>query len=363
MEKLSPCIQTSSEHFLPDFLRPIARSAVNKMMVLLAVVAALLSVTPAVDAATYTQWTNCTNSPSWPVGGPNNQFTMVMPGDQIIVTFSGASCQRVLLPPQNGDGTYPLNSTMSVFNVANARLVSGSDLVLTFVAESSLPLATYGSSGWTGSWYAVGQNSYSSPTSTAGNGVPLSFGTPPNSMPTVSGVPSTVSVIEDNPSTLSLSTLALADADGDTLTVDLSVSAGSFSVPSAGSGVTATQVSSSRLRFVGLAGDLNAYFDDSSKFTYTTIADAQGNGVAIITLSATDGTANLASNPTISVNSTNTPDVTGVNASTADGYYKADDVVTVSVTFDSAVALTGPPRLTLETGLVDRFANYTSGNC
>ncbi|WP_170151539.1 SwmB domain-containing protein [Microvirga subterranea] len=56
------------------------------------------------------------------------------------------------------------------------------------------------------------------------------------------------------------------------------------------------------------------------------------------------------------------PVVTNVSASTGNGTYKAGDVVTITVTYGSAVTVTGTPTLTLETGSVDRAATYVSGS-
>ncbi len=59
------------------------------------------------------------------------------------------------------------------------------------------------------------------------------------------------------------------------------------------------------------------------------------------------------------------PVVTGVSASTADGSYKAGDVINVTVTFDDTVTVNttgGTPSLLLETGATDRAATYVSGS-
>jgi hypothetical protein len=48
--------------------------------------------------------------------------------------------------------------------------------------------------------------------------------------------------------------------------------------------------------------------------------------------------------------------VTGVNATTANGHYKAGSTITVRVTFDGEVTVSGTPGLYLETGRTDRLA-------
>ncbi len=56
------------------------------------------------------------------------------------------------------------------------------------------------------------------------------------------------------------------------------------------------------------------------------------------------------------------PTANGVTSSTADGSYKAGDVIAVQVNFSEAVTVTGTPQLTLETGTTDQAVNYTSGS-
>jgi uncharacterized delta-60 repeat protein len=56
------------------------------------------------------------------------------------------------------------------------------------------------------------------------------------------------------------------------------------------------------------------------------------------------------------------PSVSGVTSSTANGTYKAGDVISVQVNFDEAVTVTGTPQLTLETGATDGVADYSDGS-
>ena len=58
------------------------------------------------------------------------------------------------------------------------------------------------------------------------------------------------------------------------------------------------------------------------------------------------------------------PTVTNVTATNNDGYFKASDVISITVTFSEAVNVVttgGTPTLTLETGTNDAAVNYTSG--
>ena len=56
------------------------------------------------------------------------------------------------------------------------------------------------------------------------------------------------------------------------------------------------------------------------------------------------------------------PTVTNVLSTTANGSYKAGDVIPIQVLFSDVVTVTGTPQLTMETGSTDRAVDYTSGS-
>ncbi|WP_130473023.1 DUF4347 domain-containing protein [Candidatus Magnetaquicoccus inordinatus] len=113
--------------------------------------------------------------------------------------------------------------------------------------------------------------------------------------------------------------------------------------------------------------------DSSSDLDYTattslalnggTIKDTAGND-ATLTLAAVAAANSLGDNKAIVIDTT-APSVSAVSASSADGSYKAGDVIAVTVTFAEAVTVVttgGTPYLTLETGSTDRNATYASGS-
>ena len=51
-----------------------------------------------------------------------------------------------------------------------------------------------------------------------------------------------------------------------------------------------------------------------------------------------------------------------MTSGTTDGNYNIGNVVAVNVKFDEVVTVTGTPKLTLETGDVDRAVDYVSGS-
>ena len=75
----------------------------------------------------------------------------------------------------------------------------------------------------------------------------------------------------------------------------------------------------------------------------------------------TPGAANsLAANKAIIIDTT-APTVSSVNSSTGNASYGASSAISIQVNFSEAVAVTGTPQLTLETGATDRTINYVSG--
>lgn len=135
-----------------------------------------------------------------------------------------------------------------------------------------------------------------------------------NSLPTLTGAPTSSSVLEDTLTSLDYSALTFADAEvADELVVTFEVDAGSFGIPTPESGFYAKRESSTELVLSGRASAINSYLDTHG-IRYLTAADAVGTGVASLTINASDGSSNplLA---TISLDSTATADAPVLDAS------------------------------------------------
>ncbi|MBN8221963.1 MAG: chitobiase/beta-hexosaminidase C-terminal domain-containing protein, partial [Spirochaetes bacterium] len=92
-----------------------------------------------------------------------------------------------------------------------------------------------------------------------------------------------------------------------------------------------------------------------------TIQDAAGNA-ANLTLATPGASNSLGINKNLIIDGVG-PAVTGVTASTANGTYIAGNVISIQVTFNESVTVTGTPQLTLATGSPPTTAvNYTSGS-
>ncbi|MCL4207616.1 MAG: VCBS repeat-containing protein, partial [Pirellulaceae bacterium] len=127
---------------------------------------------------------------------------------------------------------------------------------------------------------------------------------------------------------------------------------------SSGSG-TATLTFNYTVQDGDTSADLDYVSSTALALNDGTIRDAGGNA-ATLTLPAPGAPGSLGANKYLIIDTT-APTVNNVTSMTADGVYPAGTMIPVSVTFTESVLVTGTPQLTLETGAVDRVANYSSG--
>ena len=128
---------------------------------------------------------------------------------------------------------------------------------------------------------------------------------------------------------------------------------------SSGSG-TSTLTFSYPVQAGDTAADLDYVNTSALALNGGTIRDAANNN-AVLTLPAPGAANSLGANKNIVIDGV-APTVIGVTSSTANGTYKAGDVISIQVNFSETVTLTGTPQITLETGTVDRVVNYASGS-
>lgn len=98
---------------------------------------------------------------------------------------------------------------------------------------------------------------------------------------------------------------------------------------------------------------ITAVDDASPEGDETIIADITG-----VSNGSEDGTQSQ----TITIVDDDAAIVTSIASSTANGSYKAGDLIEIQVNFNRAVNVTGTPQLTLETGTTDQTADYVSGD-
>jgi hypothetical protein len=98
--------------------------------------------------------------------------------------------------------------------------------------------------------------------------------------------------------------------------------------------------------------------------SFTVIVDGRINGRPGISSATVVGDFSLVSFSVANAQAPDTspPSVVGITSSTANGAYKAGDLISIQVALTESVTVTGTPQLTLETGTVDRVVNYASGS-
>jgi uncharacterized protein DUF4347 len=111
-----------------------------------------------------------------------------------------------------------------------------------------------------------------------------------NDDPTVSGLPTDVTVTEDTASDLNLSASAFADVDagGSDIVVTLGAGAGTLTASDFG-GVLIGNSGTASITLTGTVTEINTYLDTASRVQYTGVADAQGDNVTTLTVTANDG--------------------------------------------------------------------------
>ncbi|MES2821622.1 MAG: Ig-like domain-containing protein [Pseudomonadota bacterium] len=187
----------------------------------------------------------------------------------------------------------------------------------------------------------------------------------------VNGVPGTQAVDQDAALIFSsgngnLISIGDVDAGGGTLRVTLTASNGLITLPGT-SGlnfIVGSGANDGTMTFEGSIADINTALNG---LLFSPTAGYNGAASLQITtsdlgLSGSGGTQADSDTIGIAVAALN-PRVIEVQAGNPDGLYREGDVITLMVTFDQAVIVSGGiPTLLLETGATDRSATYVSGS-
>ncbi len=144
-----------------------------------------------------------------------------------------------------------------------------------------------------------------------------------NDVPTLTGLPATVTFAEDTQGNFDLSGATFFDPDGPgdaTLNVtSIGSTQGTFTASSSGN-VTVTGSGSAGLRLVGTAADIDTYLNVVSNIQYTPAADHNGSPADVISFTGYDSVSSLVGFGTVDIN------VTPVN----DAPTGADRTVTIA---------------------------------
>ena len=177
-----------------------------------------------------------------------------------------------------------------------------------------------------------------------------------NGAPTVTNLPTDVTVNENTPGNIDLSAAVFADPNDDPLVVTLTVNQGAFTSATdgagVGAGVTASLDAANQITLSGTAVDINSYLDTPANIQYAPATDVFGNDVANITVVASDAiaTVNLG---TVNIDVTqinNAPIITAPAGTLNATEQIAINLASAGFSFVDSDAENFPLRLTLEVG-------------
>lgn len=111
-----------------------------------------------------------------------------------------------------------------------------------------------------------------------------------NDDPTITGLPTDITVVEDVASNVDLSAATFADVDAgaNSITLTIAAGAGTLSV-AASAGLTFSGNATGTITITGTASNIDSYLNTSSNILYTSAANANGNDATTLTLTANDG--------------------------------------------------------------------------
>ncbi|MGY5352331.1 Calx-beta domain-containing protein [Wenyingzhuangia sp. IMCC45533] len=135
--------------------------------------------------------------------------------------------------------------------------------------------------------------------------------------------------------------------------VDINTSSGS-----ATSGVDYGALTGNTLTFAGNSGEVQSFsinITDDNEVENTENFQVSQSNLAGTTLSIT-----ITDTAQININDNDSATVTNITSDTTDGTYSVGENINIFVDYTDAVTVTGTPQLTLETGTVDRTANYAN---
>ena len=190
-------------------------------------------------------------------------------------TFSASTSGSVTV---GGSGTGTLTLTGTAANI-NTWLDTTSNIQYTGASNAA---------GDNAATFTINANDGSVNPQVGGGNIDI---TGTNDAPTVTGIPTDVTVTENTASNFDLSAVSFADIDGDNLTVTIAASAGTFAATSSGS-VTVGGSGTGTLTLTGTAANINTWLDTTSNIQYTGASNAAGDNAATFTINANDGTVN-----------------------------------------------------------------------
>ena len=111
-----------------------------------------------------------------------------------------------------------------------------------------------------------------------------------NDDPTITDLPTDITVLEDVASNIDLSAATFGDVDAGSNSIKLSIKAGTGTISVAASaGLSFTGNASDSITIIGTASNIDAYLNTASNILYTSASNINGNDATTLTLTANDG--------------------------------------------------------------------------
>ena len=111
-----------------------------------------------------------------------------------------------------------------------------------------------------------------------------------NDDPTISGLPASITVIEDVASNVDLSSATFGDVDAGSNSIKLSIKAGAGTMSvAAAAGLSFNGNATDSITITGTVSNIDTYLNTASNILYTSASNANGNNATTLTLIANDG--------------------------------------------------------------------------
>ncbi len=271
------------------------------------------------------------------VGETSNSFTHSIGSQSFGTTFSGTPALIVKMATRDGG------------DASNVRTTSISDSSFSAYIDEESSRESEQNHTTEALYYLA----FLSPSNTSSGTFGFTIADTDTTAPTIINVTATTadgSYKKDDTITITVSLSEAVDVTG---TPTLTLNTGNNATYSDGTG-------SDTLTFTYTVqdGDTTSDLDYNATGSLSgTLKDTALNN-ATLTLATPGEAGSLAANKALVLDTT-APTITNVTATTADGSYKKDDTITITVTLSEAVDVTGTPKLTLRTG---NDATYFSGS-
>jgi hypothetical protein len=281
-------------------------------------------------------------------GGSLSNYTDVE-GDSIGIAITAVNASGTLYYSTDGGtnwtavGAVAANSARVLYADANTRVYFKPNADVNGTLSDAFTFKAWDRTGGYANGQATVDTTSGTAFSSATDTVSLTA-TAVNDDPTATGLPTDVTVTEDTLSNLDLSALTFADVDSASNAISLVLTAGAGTLTaSSGGNVTVSGSGSGQLTLSGTASDIDTFLNTASNVKYTGAANAAGDNVTTLTLTANDGGAVGTGGGTNVTLGTVNIDITAVNdAPTASGTYTFtstdEDTTSTGVTVATIVA-------------------------